>query len=68
MTYKFCKDCKHFLEIKEFMGVHALVVACKRPLAPDLVTGEIRLSYDWCENERKQIDLCGPEGQYWEAK
>jgi hypothetical protein len=55
---KFCVDCKHCIEVNEWVLNCALSIS--------LVTGETAIRNCW--EERLNIGLCGVDGTMWEAK
>lgn len=68
---KFCKDCKHYVPQYQsdfFFGIEVgksetQFPKCAKFLEP--VKGEPE---NHCSTARSLSRLCGPEGQFWEAK
>lgn len=54
-TKKICKDCKYFIANKNECGKFG---------DTDLVTGKI--SYEYAQRARNDINKCGEEGKYFE--
>ena len=71
---KLCKDCKHYKtnflsRILSFFSDNGEFDMCGRKKNNNLVTGGNNPSF--CEMERRDyftLDVCGPEGKYFEAK
>jgi hypothetical protein len=63
---KLCKDCKHFYELES-----GSICVRRFGVSEEPVYGRIipNRPLQYCSSEREsRTDLCGPEGQYWEAK
>jgi len=61
---KLCIGCQHYGATQFGMSDY-----CKRAETlrdADLVRGEQTLTY--CEISRRNDEMCGPAGKYWEAK
>lgn len=68
MEPKFCKDCVHLLGNRNYKD-NWETWKCDKTKAVtglNLVTGEIVYSASFCDNVRKGVEFCGPEGKWYE--
>jgi hypothetical protein len=71
---KFCRDCLHVRRYRLSIdhsadGKHWVCQATQNALpAFNLVTGDSLLTYPTCHEARQDLDGCGPEALWWQAK